>query len=45
MVYVTHNDQYNADKVSDHLFRQKLIASVHSFPIQNTYVWNGKIQK
>ena len=45
LIYVTHNDQHNADKVSDHLFRQKLIAAVNAFPISNTYVWNGKIQK
>lgn len=45
LIYVTHSDHNNANKVNDHLFRQKLIASVNSFPINNTYVWKGKIEK
>lgn len=44
-IYVTHADQNNADKVTDHLFRQKLIACVNSFTIQNTYVWKWKLEK
>ena len=45
LIYVTHSDQNNADKVSDHLFRQKLIAEVNSFSVNNTYVWKGTLQK
>jgi periplasmic divalent cation tolerance protein len=44
-IYVTHTNQQSADKVTDHLFRQKLISSVNSFPIQNTYVSKGKLEK
>ena len=44
-IYVTHTNQQNAEKISDHLFRKKLISSVNSFPIQNTYVSNGKLEK
>ena len=44
-IYVTHANQQNADKVSDHLFRKKLISSVNSFPIKNTFVSNGKLEK
>ena len=45
LIYVTHSDQNNADKVNDHLFHQKLIASVNSWPINNTYMRKGKIEK
>ncbi|AKH33224.1 Divalent-cation tolerance protein CutA [candidate division SR1 bacterium Aalborg_AAW-1] len=45
LIYVTHTDQHNADKVSDHLFHQKLIASVNSRAINNTYVWKGGLEK
>lgn len=44
-IYVTHANQQNADKISDHLFRKKLIACVNSFPINNTYVWKWKLER
>lgn len=44
-IYVTHANQQNADKVTDHLFRQKIIACVNSFPIQNTYIRKGKLER
>lgn len=45
LIYVTHSDQHNADRVSDHLFHLKLIASVHSYPVAHTYLRKGKIEK
>ncbi len=44
-IYVTHANSQSADKVTDNLFHQKLISSVNSFPIQNTYVSKGKLEK
>ncbi len=44
-IYVTHTNQQNADKVSEHLFHKKLISSVNSFPIQNTFVSHWKLEK
>jgi periplasmic divalent cation tolerance protein len=44
-IYVTHANQQNADKINDHLFRKKLISSVNSFPVQTTFVSNGKLEK
>lgn len=44
-IYVTHTNQQNADKVNAHLFSKKLISSVNSFPVQNTFVSNGKLEK
>lgn len=44
LVYVTHKDQNNANKINDHLFHHKLISGVHSFPIEHTYLRNNKIE-
>lgn len=44
-IYVTHANQQNANKINDHLFRKKLISSVNSFPVQTTFVSNGKLEK
>jgi periplasmic divalent cation tolerance protein len=44
-IYVTHASRQNADKVTDTLFQKKLIACVNSFPIQNTFVSKGKLEK
>lgn len=44
-IYVTHKDMNNAEKVSDHLFRLKLIACVNYFPIQSVYSRKWSLEK
>ena len=43
-IYVTHKDMNNARKVTDHLFRMKLIACANYFPITTQYVWKNGIE-
>ena len=45
LIYVTHSDQNNANKVSDHLFQQKLIASVNSWSTMTTYMRKGSMKR
>ena len=43
LVYVTCKDKEEAEKISLHLLRKKLIACANIFPIKSMYWWNGKI--
>lgn len=43
LVYVTCKDKREAEKISLHLLRKRLIACANIFPIQSMYRWNKKI--
>ncbi len=44
LIYVTHENQENAEKIINHLLKNKLIACANLFPITSSYWWKGKIQ-
>lgn len=44
LIYVTHENQENAEKITNHLLKNKLIACANFFPINSSYWWKGKIQ-
>ncbi len=43
LVYITCNDKKEAEKISLHLLRKRLIACANIFPIKSLYWWQGKI--
>ena len=43
LVYITCRDEKEAQKISLHLLRKKLIACANIFPIKSMYWWKGKI--
>ncbi len=43
MVYITCKGRKEAEKISHHLVRKRLIACANIFPIQSMYWWNYKI--
>ena len=45
LVYVTCKDRKEAEKISMHLLKKRIIACANIFPIKSTYWWNGKITK
>lgn len=45
VIYVTHTDMNNAQKVTDHLFNERLIASASYHAVQSQYVWKWSIEK
>jgi periplasmic divalent cation tolerance protein len=42
IVYVTHKNKVEAQKVVDHLLQKRLIACANFMPIQSCYWWKGK---
>lgn len=44
-IYITCASSKEAEKISAHLFRKRLIACSNYFPIQSIYRWKGKIEK
>lgn len=44
VLYVTHENEKEARKISDLLLQQKYIACANIFPIQSIYPWKGKIE-
>ena len=44
ILYVTHKNLENAQKVASHLLQKKLIACANFFPITSSYWWKGKIE-
>ena len=44
LVYITCKDKKEAEKVSLHLLRERLIACANIFPIKSLYWWKGKIE-
>ncbi|MDX1940256.1 MAG: divalent-cation tolerance protein CutA [Saprospiraceae bacterium] len=44
IIYITHNSEAEAKRMSDHLLQQKLVACANIFPISSAYWWEGMIQ-
>ncbi|MEK6891546.1 MAG: divalent-cation tolerance protein CutA [Nanoarchaeota archaeon] len=44
IVYITHKNQLEAEKICNYLLEKKLIACVNYFPIKSSYWWKGKIE-
>lgn len=44
-VYITARDMKEAEKLSDILLEQRLIACANIMPIRSAYWWRGKIEK
>lgn len=45
LVYLTCKDKKEAEKISLHLLKKRLIACANIFPIRSLYWWEGKIAK
>lgn len=44
LLYVTHKNKEEAEKVSKYLLEKRLIACVNYFPIESSYWWKGKVE-
>lgn len=44
-IYITNENEVEAQKIADALMEQRLIACANLFPIQSVYWWQGAIQK
>ena len=44
VIYITHKNQEEAEKVVSHLLQKKLIACANFFPIKSMYWWKGNIE-
>lgn len=44
IIYITHKNQEEAEKIVKHLLNKKLIACGNIFPIKSFYWWKGKIE-
>jgi periplasmic divalent cation tolerance protein len=45
ILYVTHPSKEVAEKISQHLLQQHLVAGANLFPIESAYWWQGNIQQ
>jgi periplasmic divalent cation tolerance protein len=45
LAYITCKDGKEAEKISMHLLKKRLIACANVFPIKSMYWWKGKIVK
>ncbi len=43
LAYITCRDKKEANKITIHLLRKRLIACANVFPIKSMYWWNNKI--
>ena len=43
LVYITCKNKKEAEKISMHLLRKRIIACANIFPIKSMYWWNNKI--
>ena len=43
LVYTTHKNQEEAEKITTPLLKKKLIACVNYFPITSSYNWKGEV--
>ena len=43
LLYTTCKNKNEAEKISGHLLRKRLIACANIFPIKSMYWWNGRI--
>src|SRR3989338_9096942 len=44
LAYITCKDQKEAEKISRHLLKKRLIACSNMFPVKSMYWWKGSIQ-
>lgn len=44
LIYITCKDSKEAEKISLHLLKKRLIACANIFPIKSMYWWKGKIE-
>jgi len=44
IIYITHENESAAKKITDQLVEEKLVACGNLFPIQSAYWWKGAIQ-
>ena len=44
LVYIICKDEKEAEKISRHLLKKKLIACANMFPVNSMYWWEGKMQ-
>ena len=44
VIYITHKNQEEAEKIVSHLLQKKLIACANFFPIKSMYWWKGNIE-
>ncbi len=44
LIYITHENQEEAEKVCDKLLKEKLIKCVNYIPIKSAYWWKEKIE-
>ncbi len=45
LTYITCKNKKEAEKIANHLLKNKLIACANIFPINSLYKWKGKLQK
>jgi len=45
MLYTTTGSEEEAEKISNELLEQKLVACANIFPIRSLYLWKGEIEK
>ena len=45
LAYITCKDRNEAEKISMHLLKKRLVACANIFPIKSMYWWKGKIVK
>lgn len=43
-IYCTHKNKEEAEKITKHLLKKRLIACANFFPIESSYLWKGKIE-
>ena len=44
IIYVTHKNLEDAQKIAFHLLKRKFISCVNFFPIKSAYWWKDKIE-
>lgn len=44
LIYITHSSKAEAQRLSQHLLEQKMVACANIFPITSAYWWQGSIQ-
>jgi len=45
IIYITCKDSEEAEKIAEHLLKERLIGCANIFPVKSIYWWKGKIQK
>jgi len=43
IIYITHDSEADAKKISKHLLDKRLVACANIFPIKSMYWWKGEI--